>query len=418
MVNLSEADLTELNQYVAAEQKAAYAKWLADKNKKEAETLTKNKSDARNFLSQSLQNVTVTKKRSLVPKAEAVKPYPLKFADDQLLNKWLEKSLKDIESGSKPLAILEAITGLALLEGKLMNLVMTVLNGVLTDDDLVNMTVYGIKSFATTRFAKLFFDDFGTMLPVMNEVGSPLEVLQIVDKLRESMANPEGNKPTAQGSPEGSPEVSAEEMMATLNKWYSGDTREQLTQYLVENFKFAAPPLDPTSPIAAPLPEASAPPMETNVETALASAPASAAPMENNLQKALPSAPLMETNVESSELNPLASAPASAAPMENNLQKALPSAPPMETNVESSELNPPARTKNIESNLPTPEEDRPPPAEGEKPYPLDLGKKSTSQAPSQALQGGGTRRHAAPSQALTRKRWFEVTLRDVLSGTR
>jgi hypothetical protein len=385
MVNFSDAELTELEtNFVHKENVEAYKKWLKAVNTKQAEAAAKNKSEAKNLLRSSLSGVKITEKKIRVPVEPQVLPYPLEFANDQLLNKWLETTLKNLENGSKPLAILESITGIALLEGKLMSLVMTVLNGVLTDDDLKNMTIYGVKSFATTRFAKLFFDDFGEMLPVMNEIGDPLEVLQIVDKLREAMANPDTNKNTA------APDVSDADMMATLNKWYSGDTRQQLTQYLVDNFKFTAPPAEQG---AATLEEGAA--EGATVEEGSAEGAAQA----------------------TSPTSFVDSITQKAADLVKGTQKRVDEK--TETDVNANEEARADTDVREQADEKTEEE------KGNK----DIKKTATlsqlkdkpeSNIVSDAIKEshlGGTRRNTAPSQAATRKRWYAVTLRDVLSGT-
>ena len=362
VVTLTDAELGELDEFIT-DKKEGYKTWLEKKNKKNV--------DHSAYLKNSLSNINVPGKLE-VKKEPAALPYPLEFASDQLLNNWLDKTLKNIESGSKPLAILEAITGLALLEGKLMSLVMTVLDGVLTDDDLKNMTVYGIKSFATTRFAKLFFDDFGEMMPVMEKIGDPMEVLKIVDKLRHAMGNPDEKEEEKSGEVT---EVTDAEMQQMLQKWYNGapQIKKMLTDYLVNTFKFVAPAETPQGDVVTAegpsisVSEQQAATSANVIEKAPSAAPSAAPPAAPPEEES--EAPSEEESEEKSE------APPEEPPA------APPAAPPEEPPVENRAAPPKVDTKIIPK--------------------LD----------------GGTRRHAAPSQAVTRKRWFEVTLRDVLSGT-
>jgi hypothetical protein len=417
MVNLSADDLSKLEtSFINAERLEDYKKWLEDLNAKQA--------DSKDKLRESLKNINPPSRPFKVEEEEDdTPPYPLKFADttgdNQLLNEWLDKTLANLESGSKPLAVMESFTGIALLEGKLMSLVMTVLNGVLSDDDLKNMTIYGVKSFATTRFAKLFFDDFDNMMPVMEKMGNPVEVLQIVDKLREAMANPEGNKPKPKKKVD---DISTDDMVKTLNEWYAKDedTKRFLTNYIKElvadatQAENAGPEVDAEEEGAKSAEEEGSDGEGANGEGANGEGTqgegtqgegtqgevkvdATSDDKGDNVKGASP-----EIDAEG-EQSAIAKVQEQTATSKKVVPRAssfnLPSLRSAFSSGDTSKEKP----KSFFSRL----------SPKSSPKPVESGVELRN------FQGqlGGTRRRAAPSQALTRKRWFELTLRDVLSET-
>jgi hypothetical protein len=139
-----------------------------------------------------LQKSTCSSVKSMLPEMETDIIYPLAYAKDPFLKNLWEVTLKNLKDASKPLEILEAIAGTAMLEGYIAKFATSVLEGVITDNDMRDMLVNGIKTFTTTKLAGLSLEQYGKVSKVIeSSASSPDLAMLMIQQLGKAMVKPD-----------------------------------------------------------------------------------------------------------------------------------------------------------------------------------------------------------------------------------
>jgi hypothetical protein len=118
--------------------------------------------------------------------------YPLDYANDPFLKDLWETTLTNLKNASKPLEILEAIASTAMLEGYIAKFVTSILEGIVSDDDMRDMLVNGIKTFTTTKLAGLSLEQYGKVSKIIeNSASSPDLAMLMIQQLGKAMVKPD-----------------------------------------------------------------------------------------------------------------------------------------------------------------------------------------------------------------------------------
>ena len=141
---------------------------------------------------EELHKSTCASVNTRLPEMEPDIVYPLDYANDPFLKELWESTLTNLKNASKPLEILEAIASTAMLEGYIAKFATSILEGVVSDDDMRDMLVNGIKTFTTTKLAGLSLEQYGKVSKVIeNSASSPDLAMLMIQQLGKAMVKPD-----------------------------------------------------------------------------------------------------------------------------------------------------------------------------------------------------------------------------------
>jgi hypothetical protein len=186
----TEAPIEVVSEKTAEVDPATTKTEVETENAAAAATGQPNKPGASNL--EELHKSTCGSVNTRLPEIEPDIVYPLDYANDPFLKNLWETTLTNLKNASKPLEILEAIASTAMLEGYIAKFATSILEGVVTDDDMRDMLVNGIKTFTTTKLAGLSLEQYGKVSKVIeNSASSPDLAMLMIQQLGKAMVKPD-----------------------------------------------------------------------------------------------------------------------------------------------------------------------------------------------------------------------------------